>query len=248
MRTIATTCVLVLLCSAVVSAEELDQFLKSVEEASAVSVPLRADGSFTVAAPEGSHTDDVALIVHPPADTYLELHQSGIKVLLLSASDTASRFKPGASKAEDLPPAASIADSDFTPEDLAPFRLARYQDRRISDDTATELTVTLYPRQSQYSLLVITFDRQKKVPIKTLYYRETVSNLVKMRRDSGHVLIGRKWVPTAITMETFKQRSHSTFALRWTQNPSFPPELFDPVFLPHPSNIVWPAPGSTPVP
>ena len=47
-------------------------------------------------------------------------------------------------------------------------------------------------------------------------------------------------------METFKLRTHSSLTLRWSQVPSFPPELFDPVFLPHPSTIVWPA--ATPAP
>ena len=52
-------------------------------------------------------------------------------------------------------------------------------------------------------------------------------------------------------MESFKLRTQSTFKLTWSQNPSFPPELFDPVFLPRPSGIVWPAapaPTTAPAP
>src|SRR5262249_28327370 len=108
--------------------------------------------------------------------------------------------------------------------------------------SANELTVTLFPgKTSQYSLVVTTFDRDKKVPIKTLYYQDTLNNLVKMQRATDYVLVGRKWMPTTFSMETFKLHTHSTFTLHWTQAPTFPPELFDPVFLSHPSNIVWPA-------
>jgi hypothetical protein len=58
-------------------------------------------------------------------------------------------------------------------------------------------------------------------------------------------------MPTAITMESFTQRTQSTFKLTWSQNPTFPPELFDPVFLPRPSGIAWPAatvPTTAPAP
>lgn len=227
--------------------ETLEQFLRGVEAATQVAVPLRGDGQFEVVSPESTATVQATVIVRPPTDTYIEL-KSGIKTLLLTQGEQAYLLTKDAAKAEPFPADASLAGSDFTREDLEPFRLSRYQDWRISDETTTDMTVTLFPKSAQYSLVVITFDREKQAPLKTLYYRETLNNLVKMRRDNDYVLVGRKWMPTVVSMETFKLKTHATFSLRWSQSPSFPPELFDPVFLPRPSGIAWPGAAVTPTP
>jgi outer membrane lipoprotein-sorting protein len=232
---------------ALADVENLEQFLRSVEAATSVPSPLRGDGQFEVAGTDGTQRTAVAVIVRPPADMYIELQGDGSKLLLLTQPEQGYRLAKGAAKAEALPANARIENSDFVRADLEPFRLSPYTAWRISDDSANELTVTLFPQKtSQYSLVVTTFDRDKKVPIKTLYYQETLNNLVKMERANDYVLVGRKWMPATISMETFKLRTHSTLTLRWSQVPSFPSELFDPVFLPHPSGILWPA--ATPAP
>ena len=248
MRTTMIAILLVVLTSGAVRAdmESLQQFLHSAEETAQLTAALRGDGTFDVMSGSGKRSDQVVMLVRPVTDTYIELRQEGTKALLPGSGDQAYRFTKGASKAEPLPPEATFADSDFTREDLEPFRTARYKDARISDETGAEVTVTLFPGTSQYSLVVITFDREKKVPVKTLYYRDTLNNVVKIRRDEGHVLVGRKWMPTSITMESFKLRTQTTFKLSWSQSPTFPPELFDPVFLPRPSGIVWPTATGTP--
>ena len=228
--------------------ESLQQFLHGAEETAQLAAALRGDGEFEVQSASGSRRDQVVMLLRPVAETYIELHQEGTKALLTGSIDQAYLLTKGAAKAVPFPQDATFADSDFTREDLEPFRTARYKDGRISDETGAEVTVTLFPGTSQYSLVVMTFDREKKVPVKILYYKDTLNNLVKMRRDEGHILIGRKWMPTTITMETFKLRTQSTLKLRWSQEPTFPPELFDPVFLPRPSGIIWPAAPTTPGP
>ncbi len=241
--------VLVLLLSASIPARaeiSLKEFLRDVEEATQVPVPLRGDGQIEVTTGEASRRDQVAMIVRPPSDLYIDFHQAGTKALILNPQ--AFQLKAGAGKAEEFASEASLGDTDFTREDLEPFRLSHYRDQRISDETATDVTITLFPKDSQYSLVVVTFDREKKVPLKTLYYRETLNNLVKLRRDGDYALIGRKWMPTTTSMETFKLKTRTTFTLRWSQSASFPPELFDPVFLPRPSSLVWPAAAATPAP
>jgi hypothetical protein len=247
MRTTMIATLLVLLTAAAARAdlESLQQFLHSAEETAQLAAALRGDGEFTVTSGSGTRRDQVVLLLRPAADTYIELHHEGTKALLNGSGEQAYRFTKGAAKAEPFPADAAFADSDFTREDLEPFRTARYQGARISDETGSEITVTLFPGTSQYSLVVATFNREKKVPVKILYYKDTLNNLVKMRQDSGHILVGRKWMPTTITMESFKLRTQSTFKLTWSQNPTFPAELFDPVFLSRPSGIVWPAAAAT---
>jgi hypothetical protein len=251
MRTTMIAILLLMLTGSTARAdmESLKEYLHSVEEAAQLSAALRGDGEFEVTSASGTRHDQVVMLLRPVADTYIELHQEGTKALITGSGDQAYLLKKGASKAEPFAPDVPFADSDFTREDLEPFRMARFKDARISDETGAEVTVTLFPGTSQYSLVVVTFDREKKVPVKVLYYRDTLSNLVKMRQDQGYVLVGRKWMPTTITMETFKLRTQTTFKLKWSQDPTFPPELFDPVFLPRPSGIVWPAAAATtPVP
>jgi hypothetical protein len=250
MRTTALISALLLLAGGTVRAEveNLDRFLRSVEQAAQVTTPLRGDGQFDVAGIDRTRRDQVVVMVLPPTNTYIELQQEGIKALLLNQAAQAYRVTPGGHAAQKFPLDASFAGSDFTREDLMPFRLADYQQPRISDESASDITVTLFPTTPQYSLVVITFDRDKKVPRKTLYYRETLNNLVKMRRDDDYVLVGRKWMATRISMETFKLRTHTTLSVRWTQETHVPPQLLDPAFLPRPSGIIWPTAPATPVP
>lgn len=217
----------------------LEQFLREAEEAARVTVPVRGDGQFEVTSPEGTRRDHVALLIRPTADAFIELQQEGIKTLLLYTGGQGFYHKAGAPHAEIFASAASFAESDFTREDLEPFQLSHYTQPRIADDSATELTVMLVPKASQYSLEVITFDREKKVPLKTLYYRDTLSNLVKMGRDSDYVLIGRKWMPTTISMETFKLRTRAAFTLHWGERGNVPSDLFDPASLPRASASLW---------
>jgi hypothetical protein len=230
--------------AAVAQMVDLNGFLHDAEVAAQVAVPLRADGQFEVVSPEATRRDEIALVVRPPADVFIELRQEAVKALLLA--DGAFSVTGRAPKAESFPLAASLDGSDFTREDLEPFRASRYKDARISDDSATELMVTLLPRGLQYSLVVITFDRQKKVPLRIQYYRDTVSNLVKMQRDSDYVLVGDRWRPSTISMETFALRTRTTMKVRWSLDTNLQADLFTPASLAQSSLTLWPTAPAKP--
>jgi len=210
---------------------DLEAFLRAVEAASAVTVPLRADGQMEAQLATGQLRSDLVMILRPPADTYIELREGQRKALLLPSAGTAYRLYTTGGKAEAFAQNATFADSDFTREDLEPFQLARYGNWLIADESGGEITVTLLPKSSQYTMLVTTFDVERKVPLKTLYYQDTLNNLVKIRREGDYTLVGRKWMPSAISMENFKFRTTTALRLAWTQGAEFPPELFDPAFL-----------------
>jgi len=223
----------------------LSDFLRGAEEAAKVTLPLQAEGQFEVVSPEATRRDEIALITRPPTDTFIALRQGGVRAVLLG--DGAFRVVGRAAKAESFPLDASLDDSDFTREDLEPFRVSRYyKDARISDDSATSLMVTFFPTNSQYCLVVISFDRQRKVPLKIQYYRDTVNNLVKMQRLSDYVLVGDKWRPTKISMETFKLRTHTAMTLRWTPQPNVSAELFNPASLAQTPLALWPTAPARP--
>lgn len=222
----------------------LSNFLRGAEEAAKVTLPLQAEGQFEVVSPEATRRDEIALIKRPPTDTFIALRQEGVRAVLLG--DGAFRVVGGAAKAESFPPDASLDDSDFTREDLEPFRVSHYKYAQISDDSATSLMVNLFPRNSQYSQVVITFDRQRKVPLKIHYYRDTLNNLVKIERLSDYVLVGDKWSPTTISMETFKMRTHTAMTLRWTPQPNVSAELFNPASLAQAPLALWPTAPARP--
>lgn len=219
---------------------DLNTFLPEMEEAAKPNVTLRADGTMTVASPEGTKTDQILMIHREGNDLYIELKQ-GSKALLLKGGAESFIAMAGAKEATAFKPDAALAGSELTREDLQPFAVARYKTPRIVDQTSQIVHVALFPQQSQYSMLVITFDREKKVPVKTMYYKDTLNNLVKMRRDSEHVLVGRRWLPQRIEVENFALRNTTTLALQWSQATDVVPELFQSAFLGRPSNLTFPA-------
>lgn len=222
----------------------LSDFLRGAEEAAKVTLPLQAEGQFEVVSPEATRRDEIALITRPPTDTFIALRQGGVRAVLLG--DGAFRVVGRAAKAESFPLDASLDDSDFTREDFEPFRVSRYKNALISDDSATSLMVTLFPTNSQYCLVVISFDRQRKVPLKIQYYRDRVNNLVKIQRLSDYVLVGDKWSPTTISMETFSMQTHTAMTLRWTPQPNVSAELFNPASLAQAPLALWPTAPATP--
>jgi hypothetical protein len=124
----------------------------------------------------------------------------------------------------------ALAGSEFSREDLQPFDAARFGSPTIVDRSAEDTTVSFDPHDSQYSLEVITFDREKRVPVKVMSYKDTLNNLLKMRRDRAHVRVGGCWLPTEIAIENFPLKATSTLTLTWTtiadQAMRFDPETF----------------------
>ncbi|MBI3782706.1 MAG: outer membrane lipoprotein-sorting protein [Deltaproteobacteria bacterium] len=224
--------------------ESLREFLQSVESAATPTVPLRADGTIEISSDAGSIRDRIALVLRSPGDIYIELRDDGTRALILDDGSRAVRAAKG-SGADELAGDAVLAGSDFTREDLQPLRVARFSDMRISDDSNGELTAALFPTKSQYTLLAMTFDRQKKVPIKTIYYRDTLNNAVKMERFGGYEQVGGKWLPATISMESFRLKTHTTLTLHWTANPPLSPGLFEADSLSRPSQLEWPASAVT---
>jgi len=225
---------------------DLSAFLREAEQAARPTVTVRADGDLSSMAPDRNVRDQILLIQREGNDLYLEMRQSGLKALISQAGKEAAIVPKKGSRPSAFALTDALAASDFTREDLEPFRVDRYQAPRIVDETSQQVVVSLFPKQSQYSLVVISFDREKKVPLKTLYYQETLNNLVKMRRDGDQVLVGDRWLPTTITMQNIPLRTESRLQLRWTPSPPVFPELFQAAFLTRPSGLTWPETGAQP--
>ena len=90
--------------------------------------------------------------------------------------------------------------------------------------------MSLDPHDSQYSLVVVTFDREKQVPVKVMSYKDTLSHLLRMRRENGHQQVGGRWLPSEISIENFPLKVTSTLTLKWSavddQPARFDPKTF----------------------
>ncbi len=239
MRTPVVALALVLAAAAPAVREDLPTFLKYATAAARPNTPLRADGTLVTTSPDGTVRDQIAILRRPNGDVYLELRNTGARALLPGDGSTALLVPAGGKSGEPFALDASLDGSEFTREDLRPFNAEFYRSPTIVDRDDTEMTVSLTPAPSQYTLQVITFDRAKKVPLVVKNYKDTLSNLMKMRRSRGLTSAGGTWLPTEVTMENFPLRTTSTITLRW-QPTEDAPALFDPAALSKPSPLTWP--------
>lgn len=232
---------LALLFAAGVSArgEDLPTFLRAATAAARPNVPLRADGVLVTTSPDGTARDPIAILRRPNGDAYIELRNTGARALLLADGNTALLVPAKGKGSEAFALDANLGGSEFSREDLRPFSAESYRSPTIVDRDAGEMTVSLAPTPSQYTLQVITFDSAKKVSLVVKSYKDTVSNLVKMQRSRSLTSAGGTWLPTEVTMENFPMRTTSTMTLRW-QPAEDAPALFDPAGLGKPSSLTWP--------
>ena len=239
MRTIVLTVAALCAVAAAATAEDLPTFLKAVT-ATRPSTPVRADGTLTSTSPDGTTTDQVAIVYRPNGDVYIELHKAGVRALLPAGSKDA-RLVPGTGKGQETFAMDGVLDgTEFTREDLRAFTLDDYRSPTIVDRRDGEITVSVTPEPSQYALQVMTFDTDKKVALLVKNYKDTISNLVKMRRSRGFTSTAGTWLPSEIVMENFPMRTTSTLTLHWQQSEDLP-ALFDPAALGKPSTLTWPA-------
>lgn len=131
---------------------------------------------------------------------------------------------------------------DVLLEDLEPFGIRSLAVPQVSDEGPTGMVVTgAPPPPSAYALLVHTIDPERAVIVKTKYYRDSVTNLVKIGRSDGFTRVGERWRPGTIVVETFRPESRTTkLTLAWRAAPDAPPALFTPAGLRAPSPITWP--------
>jgi hypothetical protein len=138
-------------------------------------------------------------------------------------------------------PGRAVADTPILLEDLAVFTAAALRVPQISDDGPGGVVVMGAPASaSAYALLVHTIDRERRTIVKTQYYRDSVSNLVKRRRDGAFVRVGDQWRPGEIDVEQLRDGRTVRLTATWRPAPDAPETLFDPAALGRPSGLDWP--------
>jgi hypothetical protein len=127
---------------------------------------------------------------------------------------------------------APLPGTDLLLEDLAPFTVARLTMPQISDEGPTGVVVNSAPAAwSAYVLLVHVVDPERATVVRTQYYRDAISELVKMRRDDAFVQVANHWRPTDVTVESFRDKSVTHLTLSWAPAGDVAPDVFTPAGL-----------------
>ena len=194
----------------------------------------------------GKTTKVQAVAVFAPgkdARWYLQIREPAIRALVLG-SDRKVMQQIG-SKTETVPIGAPIDALGISYEDLSRFIADDFKTQQITDEAADTVLVGMHPAgESAYVYRAYLIDKEKKVATRTQFYAKTLNNLVKVRVDGDHVLIGKKWWPGTIEIQNYPENSTLKLHIRWSQNSTIPPELLAPASFPAAPPLPWKPPAA----
>lgn len=197
------------------TASDLSAFLERAERMATVNEKVQAD--VTIREADGS-TRKAVLILDPAAGgtQIFEQTDTGWR------SETPLGWMTGkvVRKTGEAPAKIGVDDplagTDLRGIDFFPFWKTDYSKSYISDENATEETVSIYAEPGRpYSLFVVSFDKTRLVPRMIKYYRDSFSNLVRIRTDKNHVMVGSRPRPTEILIRDFATNSLRTYTFEW---------------------------------
>jgi hypothetical protein len=223
--TTVTAAFLAAAATCAVARTDLDAFLERTERMSEYPMPARAD--ITILTGDGK-TEEAILIVDPASGKqFFAVKSTGYRALSpMDWTGGKAVAKAGAAAV------AHGADEPFAELDLRPMEFfgywaGDYQTAFISDDNRLEKTVTVYAKEEvPYILFVITFGKEKLVPLIAKFYKDQMNNLVRIRKDSDHVMVGSRPRPQKIVITDYTDNDETTLSLAWKSLDSAPVELF----------------------
>jgi hypothetical protein len=216
--------VLLLLLAPSAHAETVGAILDAVANGARFAMPTRADIRIArgPAAPETP-----AVLLGRGHTLYVEV-RDGTRALLhpgkIVVAQQRHLLRP--------PPGTPLAGTDLLLEDLVPFSSRLLQVPQINDDGPAGVVVSGAPvGPSAHTLLVFTIDPERAVVVRTQYYRDSISNLVRVRRDDAFVELGRRWRPGQITVDDLRQHTQTHLTLAWREAPEADRVVFTPAGL-----------------
>ena len=227
---------LILLVSTVtctpVRAETLSELLSAVAVQATAPRPLRADMRIER---DGVAAGEAILLAR------------GTRLYLETRSGTRALLSPGkvvvlsGTRAVRAAPGTALEGTDVLLADLEPFSERSISTPQVSDETPERLVVTAAPTPpSAYVLLVHIIDRERDVILQTKYYRDSISNLAKIRRDDEFAQVGGRWRPATIAVQSFREPTTTRLSLVWGEAPDAPAALFTSAGLRAPSPLRFP--------
>lgn len=217
---------------------DLTAFIQRAEKMTQLNRPVRAD--VRVTHPGGV---DAAIVFADPEKkkVFVASRSDGFRALhaldwSAGKSVTAVAPKPASHGADDELGAIGLRAMDFFPAWATDYSTAF-----ISDESTMEKTVTIYGKdRSPYSLFVVTFDKERLVPLITKYYKERFNNLVRLRKDDDHVLVGARPRPRKISLTDYVENSTVEYEIEWSEIDVVPADLLDDAKFAT-ATVPWPA-------
>lgn len=206
---------------------------------------MRADIAIALETYKGPRSTEAVAFFLPGKDDrwYLQLKDPGLAALVNGTERKVMQRTGGSIKTTGL--GEPIADLGISYEDLSRFVVDDFKLWQIADESNDVVLAGGHPQvESAYVYRAYTFDKARTIWLKVQFYAKTLNNLVKLRTDADHVLIGKKWFPATITMQNFLENSTATLTVRWSQAAAAPPELFEPASFPASSPVPYASPGA----
>jgi len=221
-----TACIVVAACSAAwATRADLTGFLERAQKMSAHNKAVRADIELTL--PDGSTEEAVLMVVPEKNRSFIAFRSSGWRALMPLDWDKGKVVRKKGGKPEAYGVDEPLAGTDIRGIEFFPFWGSDYSTAFISDSTKNEKTITLYaPDEIPYILFVITFDKTTLVPVTTKYYRDQMSNLVRLREDTDYRMVGSRPRPGKIVITDYTENSTTKAKLTWRTLDAVPDELF----------------------
>ena len=212
---------------------------------------LRADIAIALETYKGPRTTEAIAFFAPGKDArwYVQLEDPALAALVRGAERKVMQRADGSIKTTSI--GEPIADLGISYEDLSRFIADDFKLWQIADESTDTVLAGAHPQvESAYVYRAYTFDKTRTIPLKIQFYTKTLNNLVKLRLDSDHVLVGKKWFPGTIEVQNFPESSKVKLTIRWSQAATAPPELFAPESFAASSPVPWtsPTPVAKPMP
>lgn len=225
------------LLAGVAHGESLPDLLATIAAAARFPSPARADVRIERTGGDGA-TQATAVLLARHTTIYVEQAQ-GLRALVRPGKVVIARGTRvvEARSGEELP------GTDFLLEDLAPFTRTLLQTPQISDDGPAGVVVIGAPSgASPHALLAFTIDRARRAIVRTQYYRETLNNLARLRRDTAWTELAGRPRPGQVSVENLRNGTRTQLTLTWRDAPDAPAVLFSPAGLRRPSGLTVPTP------
>ena len=220
---------------------ELEAFLERTVRMAVHNRPVRAD--INIVRGDGGKEQAVLVVDPERGHQFFAARGSGWRSLLPLDWGKGRAIRSAGARPAELGTDEPLAATDLRGMEVFPFWRTDYRMAFISDDNRNEKTVTLYmPDTIPYTLLVITFDRAKMIPTMVKYYKDTMNNLVRLRRDSDFVMVGSRPRPGKVKIRDFSTNSSTTLELSWSVLATVPVQLMEAGTFAK-ASLDWPEPG-----
>ncbi len=219
------------------SRADLTAFLERAGKMAEHNRAVRADMSIEL--PDGSR-DTAVLIIAPEKDrSFIAFRSSGWRALMPLSWGQGKAVRSEGGKPETLDVDDPLSGTDLRAMEFFAFWDARIESAFISDSSRNEKTITLYtPDGVPYILFVVTFDKTQLVPVSMKYYRDEMSNLVRVRNDAGHKMVGSRPRPSSIEITDYSENTRSEIKLQWSTLDRIPDALLDEATF-HSAEVDW---------